>query len=179
MQTVAERLTALMIAICSGHVNIASILISGGTDTSIETAGGVTALHFTSKCNRSFVAKQILSQKAETLTEIDFQDSLGRTPLMIASSCGHLEMVNLLLEAGARVNISNFSDYPSLHLPPHQISMPEEVSTVRGSALGIAVITGHVDRGSLPATTTWSQNTQHILLTEKYCIEAVTNAKLI
>ena len=68
---------------------------------------------------------------------------------MIASSCGHLEMVNLLLEAGARVNISNFSDYPSLHLPPHQISMPEEVSTVCGSALDIAVITGHVEVVSL------------------------------
>ena len=47
------------------------------------------------------------------------------------------------------MNISNFSDYPSLHLPPRQISMLEEVSTVRGSALDIAVITGHVEVVSL------------------------------
>ena len=125
---------------------MASILISGGADTSIETAVGATALHFTSKYDQSSVAKEILSQKTQA---IDVQDLLGRTPLMIASSCGHLEMVNLLLEAGARVNIGNFSDYPSLHLRRHQMPLPEVDSTVRGSALDIAVITGHVEVVSL------------------------------
>ena len=135
----------LMIASQNGHSQTVLILLQNGSNVNTQD-NETTALHFTSKCNQISIAKLILSQKRQA---IDVQDFLGRTPLMIASSCGHLEMVNLLLEAGARVNISNFSDYPSLHLPPHQISLPEEDSTVCGSALDIAVITGHVEVVSL------------------------------
>ena len=132
----------LMVASQNGHAETVSILLQNGAHGNVQT----TALHFISKYNQISIAKLIIREKTQA---IDVQDSLGRTPLMIASSCGHPEMVNLLLEAGAQVNFSNFSDYPSLHLPPHQISMPEEVSTVRGSALDIAVITGHVEVVSL------------------------------
>ena len=72
---------------------------------------------------------------------------------MAASSCGHVEIVQLLLEAGVRVNFSNFSDYPSLHLPIQQhMQIPgkdDKLSTVRGSALDMAVIRGRVEVVSL------------------------------
>ncbi len=80
--------------------------------------------------------------------ETDNRDHFCNTPLMTASARGHVEIVKLLLEAGASVNLSNFSDYPSLHLPLHQIKLPEndvKLSTVCGSALDIAVIRGHLE----------------------------------
>ena len=135
----------LMMACQNGHTETFSILLQNGAHINIQD-NETSALHFNSKYNQISITKLILSHKTQA---IDVQDFLGRTPLMIASSCGHIEMVNLLLEAGARVDISNFSDYPSLHLPPHQVLLPEESSTVHGSSLDMAVITGHVEVVSL------------------------------
>ena len=73
---------------------------------------------------------------------------------MAASSCGHVQIVQQLLEAaGVQVNFNNFYDYPSLHLPlQQQMQIPgkdNQLSTVRGSALDMAVIRGRVEVVSL------------------------------
>ena len=140
------RLTALAMVIIRGNRDIALHLIDCGADMSI---GGSSALFYASLHNQIAVVKHILD-KEKSLVD-DLID--GYTPLMAASSCGHVEIVQLLLEAGVRVNFSNFSDYPSLHLPiQQQMQIPdidEQLSTVRGSALDMAVIRGRVEVVSL------------------------------
>ena len=148
------RLTALAMAIIRGNTDIALHLIDCGADISI---GGSTALFFASLHNQISVVKCLIDR--ESILHTDSKKYLvddlidGYTPLMAASSCGHVEIVQRLLEAGTRVNFNNFSDYPSLHLPlQQQMQIPgkdDELSTVRGSALDMAVIRGRVEVVSL------------------------------
>ena len=75
--------TPLMMASQNGHTETVLILLQNGAHTNIQD-NETTALHFTSKYNQISIAKLILNQKTHV---IDVQDFLGRTPLMIASSC--------------------------------------------------------------------------------------------
>ena len=54
-----------------------------------------------------------------------------------------IEIAEILLRAGASVNVSNFSDYSSLQLPPQLIKLSHEVDSIRGNALDIAVLQGN------------------------------------
>ena len=147
-----SRLTALATAILRGNTDIALHLIDCGADMSI---GGLSALFYASLHNQISVVKHILDRESILNITNSFVNDLidGYTPLMAASSCGHVEIVQLLLEAGVRINFSNFSDYPSLHLPIQQQmqipGMDNQLSTVRGSALDMAVIRGRVEVVSL------------------------------
>ena len=146
------RLTALSMAIIRGNTDIALHLIDCGADMSI---GGSSALFYASLHNQISVVKHILDRESILNITNSFVDDLidGYTPLMAASSCGHVQIAQLLLEAGVRVNFSNFSDYPSLHLPLQQqmqiSGKDDQLSTVRGSALDMAVIRGRVEVVSL------------------------------
>ena len=146
------RLTALAMAIIKGNTDIALHLIDCGADMSI---GGSSALFYASLHNQISVIKRILDKESILNITNSLVDDLidGYTPLMVASSCGHVEIVQLLLEAGVRVNFNNFSDYQSLHLPlQQQMQIPEkddQLSTVRGSALDMAVIRGRAEVVSL------------------------------
>ena len=140
------KFTALTMAIIRGNTDIVLHLIDCGANIS-SSALFHACLH-----NRIIPVKCLLEGKISNLLD-DLID--GYTPLMAASSCGHVEIVQLLLEAGTQVNFSNFSDYPSLHLPllqQLQMQIPgrdDQLSTVRGSALDMAVIRGRVEVVSL------------------------------
>ena len=56
------------------------------------------------------VAEQIVSSG----TNVDSHIVLGITPLMIASSCGHVEIVECLIQAEADVNITDQDGFPPL-----------------------------------------------------------------
>ena len=152
LHSTTTKLTALAMAIIKGNTDIALHLIDYGADMSI---GGSTALFYASLHNQIAVVKRILDKESLLNITNSFVDDLidGYTPLMAASSCGHAKIVQLLLEAGVQINFSNFSDYPSLHLPlQQQIKIPgkdDQLSTVRGSALDMAVIRGRVEVVSL------------------------------
>ena len=147
-----SRCTALAMAIIRGNTDIALHLIDCGADMSI---GGSSALFYASLCNQILVVKHILDRESILNITNSLVDDLidGYTPLMAASSCGHVEIVQLLLESGVRINFTNFSDYPSLHLPlQQQMQIPgkdDQLSTVLGSALDMAVIRGRVEVVSL------------------------------
>ena len=143
------RLTALAMAIVRGNTDIALHLIDCGADMSI---GGSSALFYASLHNQISVVNRILDNSKQSFVDDPID---GYTPLMAASSYGHVEIVQLLLEAGVRVNFSNFSDYRSLHLPIQEqilitnLYKHDQLSTVRGSALDMAVIRGRVEVVSL------------------------------
>lgn len=61
---------------------------------------------------------------------LDNHDDSGNSSLMIASSHGNVEIAEILLKAGANVNVSNFSDHLSLHFPPQQIKLPMDANKI-------------------------------------------------
>ena len=136
--TKRSKQTALEMAIIRGNTDIALHLIDCGAHININ---GPFATLYASHYNRISIMNRILASKKSLL-----DDSIdGYTPLMFASLSGHVEMVQLLLEAGVRVNFTNFSDYQSLHLPIQQQMQILEKAIVSGSALDMAVIIGHVE----------------------------------
>ena len=58
----------------------------------------------------ALVAEQIVSSS----TNVDSHIVLGITPLMIASSCGHVEIVDCLIQAEAHVNYADQDGFPPL-----------------------------------------------------------------
>ena len=89
------------------------------------------------------------------MSVVNHHNLTGYTPLMMASSLGHLEMAKILIKSRARIDFSNFSDYSLLHLPPEQLNLSsrdvllKQHDLIQGSALDIAVIKGNVEMASL------------------------------
>ena len=127
---------------------MARYFIDSGADLSIYNVLGKSALTLATERNQMPVVQGIISSRkfrSEVTELLDHQDYSGKSSLMIASSEGHIEIMELLLKAGASVNISNFSDYSSLHLLPEKIKLPVDAShinSMKGSALDIAVLQG-------------------------------------
>ena len=70
-------------------------------------AKGSTGLHLVARCGWCSLLEVSLEalKNEEILAAFDFRDSRDHTPLTLAATCGHDEMVNLLLEKGANVNM--------------------------------------------------------------------------
>ena len=123
-----EGWSSLMKASESGHSNVALYLLEFGADPSTVNILGDSALSLAVKGNHLSVVRKLLTSRTFNNEILDRQDDSGNSSLMIASSRGHCELAMILLRAGAKVNISNFSDYSSLHLPPQQIEFPTDCS---------------------------------------------------
>lgn len=131
--------SSLMTAIQVRHVKIAFDLIESDADVSTVSAEGNSALTLAAGQDLPSVVQKIIGRTTSASVDIlDHRNASGSSSLLIASSHGHVEMVDMLLRAGASVNLSNFSDYSSLHLPPQEI----ELSTYDGKA-DIADILGN------------------------------------
>ncbi len=71
----------------------------------IEDAIGWTSLHYAAQYNRIEEVSSIVSQPKSILwLSLDAKSHAGITPLHVAASHGHIEIVKLLLDAGASVN---------------------------------------------------------------------------
>jgi len=82
--------TALMQAVINGHTNTVQLLIAAGADVNVDT----TVLQ-----NDSDGEKIILPPYLITAPVLEAQDA--RTSLMVAAQEGHVEVVKMLLAAGA------------------------------------------------------------------------------
>jgi ankyrin repeat protein len=93
-----ENKNALMWALLSGAVSIASILIANGSQL-LDTADdfGTTALHHAASVNDTTNTSALISASVQ----VDAKDLRGQTPLMYAAMNGAADVVTVLLNANA------------------------------------------------------------------------------
>jgi ankyrin repeat protein len=99
--------TALMLAVYHGYFNIVKLLLQKGADPNIINAKyplRSPVLIDASGCGNIDIVKEILS---DPRTNVNIQNSSGRTALIKAIIYGHTEIVKLLLANGACPNIQD------------------------------------------------------------------------
>ncbi len=112
-------------ALNANTCEVAALLIEKGADATLRDARGRTPLHGVAQRGSVNVARLLLERGAD----IDAVDESGVFPLAIAAS-GKLEMVQFLLEQGARVAPAG-KDAPPGRTPLHFAVWGGNVDTVR------------------------------------------------
>lgn len=100
-----KGLTPLLFAACGGNVDICRDLVeAGGTDASITGPGGRSALHLACLSGAMDIINILLS----AAIAVDFPDVYLQSPLFFAVAAKNEAVVERLIAANAKVNISDF-----------------------------------------------------------------------
>lgn len=92
----------LHLAIIGSNVDIIEMLLKKGADIEVEDGKGQTPLHLSVLCKLPDAAKTLLEYDAD----IEAKDNKGRTPLDWATKIWYVEIMRILIEAGANLNDS-------------------------------------------------------------------------
>lgn len=95
--------TALMHATKEGRPDTVSMLLEAGASVHIGDRWSRTPLHIAAGASPAIVRLLIKAG-----ADIDKRNSGGVTPLMLAAGNGRRDIVNLLLQAGARLNLKDY-----------------------------------------------------------------------
>ena len=95
-----EGWTALIFAAAAGHAKVAKALLKAGANANIAEEDDWTALAHAAYRGKADVVAALLATRD---IEIDYEDDIGRTPLMQAIAQQHGAVVKMLLKAKAMV----------------------------------------------------------------------------
>lgn len=99
-------LTPLLVACERDNLNIVKMLITRGADVSVTDKDGRTPLAIASFCGCLDVIQYLLAMDGAD-EFLNAQDSNGCTPLWLAARTGNVNVVRMLVEAGADATIQN------------------------------------------------------------------------
>ncbi|KAJ4297914.1 hypothetical protein N0V90_005813 [Kalmusia sp. IMI 367209] len=117
-----EGNTALMRAGMRGQRDSVQSLLKEGADANIKNNEGGTVLHLAATRNQKEVVQLLLGdvkplwKQKHPLIKINESNIAGRTALMCAVKKGYGEMVQILLDGKADVNLTDYQGRTALHL---------------------------------------------------------------
>ena len=105
-----DQETPLIVASMFNQIDIVKLLLNIGVNTNAKTGTGMTALSYASAEGNAEIVDLLLKPKEDSPDELEYgtivdeRDMDGLTSLMYASQQPQLDIIRLLLEAGADVN---------------------------------------------------------------------------
>ena len=120
-------LTALMIACERGNIDVINVLLEAGSDPDITDASGNTCLQCSVLQGCSI---EVLQTIIDHGAQVNATNKNGQTALMMASDCGYLNGINMLLRAGADPNVINANGSTCLHFASRHGSSKEALQTI-------------------------------------------------
>ncbi|CAB0042619.1 unnamed protein product [Trichogramma brassicae] len=99
---------ALHLALPRGHRDLVELLLRRGSDPNLANAEGSNPLHVICKRNSDDNLAELffdINDEIDQRVLVDARDNLGNTPLHLALSRGHIDLVGLLLSRGSNPNL--------------------------------------------------------------------------
>ncbi|CAB0043910.1 unnamed protein product [Trichogramma brassicae] len=110
----------LHLALNRGHRNLVGLLLRRGSDPNLANAEGSTPLHVINcKRNSDDNLPELFFDTNDEIDQrvlVDARDNLGNTPLHLALSRGHIDLVRLLLSRGSNPDLVNAEGSTPLHV---------------------------------------------------------------
>lgn len=103
--------TSLHVAVHHNRLNMAEVLLNAGAAVNASRRDGMTPLCVAVVARHLGAAKLLL--KADGV-DINAVTALGRTPLLLAAAAGDYRMVQLLLQKGAKLDVTDKEGYTPL-----------------------------------------------------------------
>lgn len=105
---VAPSLSALKVAVASGHRAVVELLLQRGANANEKDNQGWTPLHTATKNGQAEILRLLLEHGADVSTKVKYADDDNTAPasltaLMLAAEFGHVESAKVLIQFGARV----------------------------------------------------------------------------
>ncbi|KAI9642854.1 hypothetical protein NHQ30_008588 [Ciborinia camelliae] len=102
----SKKFTPLLIAAEMGHCSVVSVLIISKANLLAEDYLGETSLHKASRGGYTEIVKQLISVQPD-LIEVPLGQQFQKTALHVAIDRHHEEVIRVLVEAGANINVSD------------------------------------------------------------------------
>lgn len=117
---------------CGHHEAAAWCLMKAGADVGVVDNDGLTALHWAACAGRRALTAAILERD---IIAVNCPADLGATPLMVACAARHVDVAEVLLDAGADADLATPDGWRALHVAVRACAAPiVRLLLVRGAA---------------------------------------------
>lgn len=107
--------SALYYTIIGGNFDIVKLLVKNGADVEQKmtfSSGTETALYTAAGCGSRNIVEYLIKKGAK----VNFQNTIGETPLMHAAANGWIDNVKLLVNSKAKINLKDNEGHTALDL---------------------------------------------------------------